>query len=75
MNDHRVSLLAPAGLVIGGMLGMVGSFVPSPTLRSLCWGLDGIALIVATALLAVHHVRRGNELVAAGFLVSSRAKR
>src|SRR6185436_10458547 len=33
------------------------------------WGLDGTALIVATALLAIHHVRRGNEAAAAGFLV------
>jgi hypothetical protein len=31
--------------------------------------LDGIALIVATALLTMHHFRRGNDVVAAGFLV------
>jgi hypothetical protein len=31
--------------------------------------LDGIALIVATALLTVHHFRRGNDAMAAGFLV------
>jgi hypothetical protein len=31
--------------------------------------LDGTALILATALLTVHHLRRGNDLVAAGYLV------
>ena len=69
MNDRRAPLLAPAGLIVGGILGMAGTFVPSASLRSLLWGLDGIALIVATALLAVHHMRRGNDVVAAGFLV------
>ena len=31
--------------------------------------VDGTALIVAAALLAVHHGRRGNDLAAAGFLL------
>ena len=48
---------------------MAGTFVPSASLRALLWGLDGVALIAATALLTVHHFRRGNDLVAAGFLV------
>jgi hypothetical protein len=48
---------------------MAGTFVPSAALRGLAWGVDGTALIVASALLAVHHVRRGNDLAAAGFLV------
>ncbi len=48
---------------------MAGTFVPSASLRGLLWGLDGIALIVATALLTVHHLQRGSGTVAAGFLV------
>jgi hypothetical protein len=48
---------------------MAGTFAPSASLRGLLWGLDGTALIVATALLTIHHVRRGNDLAAAGFLV------
>ena len=48
---------------------MAGTFAPSAALRGLAWGLDGTALIVASALLAVHHFRRGNDLAAAGFLV------
>ena len=69
MSDPRIRPMAPIGLVIGAVLGMAGTFVPSASLRGLLWGLDGIALIVAGALLAVHHFRRGNDLVSAGFLV------
>jgi hypothetical protein len=69
MSDWRPGLLAPGGLVIGAVFGMAGTFVPSASLRGLLWGLDGIALIVATALLTIHHFRRGNDVVAAGFLV------
>ena len=69
MSDRVSRLLAPSGLVIGAVLGMAGTFVPSASLRALLWGLDGVALIAATALLTVHYFRRGNDLVAAGFLV------
>src|SRR5262249_11989814 len=68
-SDQSLRLISPSGLVIGAVLGMAGTFVPSNSLRGLLWGLDGIALIVATALLTIHHLRRGNEAVAAGFLV------
>jgi hypothetical protein len=55
--------------VVGAVLGVVGTFAPSPDLRGLAWGLDGTALIVAASLLTIHHCRRGNELAAAGFLI------
>jgi len=61
--------VAAIGLVIGAILGMAGAFVPSASLRGLAWGLDGTALTGAAALLTVHHLRRGNDIVAAGFLV------
>jgi hypothetical protein len=48
---------------------MAGTLAPSAPWRGLAWGLDGTALVVATALLAIHHVRRGHDVVAAGFLV------
>lgn len=48
---------------------MAGTFVPSHSLRGLLWGLDGIALVTATALLAICHFRRGNDVIAAGFLI------
>ena len=61
--------VAAAGLVIGALLGMAGSFASSAELRGLAWTVDGVALVVASALLFVHHLRRGNEQLAAGFLV------
>ena len=61
-------LLASASLVVGGVLGMVGSFAP-PAVRGIAWGLDGTALVLGVALLAVHHIMLGNEQLAAGFLV------
>ncbi len=69
MSDSRLRLIAAIGLVIGAVLGMAGTFAPSASLRGLAWGLDGTTLIVAAALLTIHHCRRGNDLVAAGFLV------
>jgi len=57
------------GLVIGALLGMAGAFARSASLRGLLWGVDGTALVVACALLTVHHLRRGNDLAAGGFLV------
>lgn len=68
MSD-RHPLLASAGLVIGGILGMAGTFVPSASLRGLLWGLDGIALVTAAAVLTIRHFRKGNDVVAAGFLL------
>lgn len=69
MSEQRLRVVAVAGLVVGAVLGMVGTFVPSPELRGLSWGIDGTALVVASALLAVHHLRRGDLQLAAGFLV------
>ena len=69
MRDHRLRLIAAAGLVIGALLGMAGSFAPTAALRGLAWGIDGTAIVIASALLVVHHLRDGDELLAAGYLV------
>jgi hypothetical protein len=69
VSDSRLRLIAAGGLVLGAVLGMAGTFAPSASLRGLAWGLDGTALIVATALLTIHHFRQGNDAVAAGFLI------
>jgi hypothetical protein len=69
MQEKSTKLIASTGLLIGGILGMVGSFVPSASLRSLAWGLDGIGLIVAGALLVVYYFRKGEDTTAAGFLI------
>ena len=67
--DRRMRSLAIAGLAIGAILGLAGTFAPSPALRGLAWGIDGVALIVASAVLTVRYFRRGDDMVATGFLV------
>lgn len=69
MDSKRLRAVAAAALVIGALLGMAGSFTPSDQLRRLAWAADGIALIVGSALLVVHHLRERDDLLAAGFLV------
>ena len=70
-KEKSTKITASIGLLIGGILGMAGSFAPSASLRSLAWGLDGTALIVASALLAVYYFRKGYDATAAGFLIFS----
>lgn len=61
MSGKRLGVVGAAGLVIGGLLGMVGSFVPSAELRGIAWGIYGIAIVCGCALLAVHHLRQEND--------------
>lgn len=68
MSNKKLSALTAICLVAGAILGMVGSFA-SPGVRGIAWGLDGTALVVGTALLAVHYILLQNELLAAGFLI------
>lgn len=68
MSNNQLKIFTIACLVIGSLLGIVGSFSP-PTVRGVAWGLDGTALVLGTALLAVHHLKLGHEQLAAGFLV------
>jgi hypothetical protein len=69
VSDRQAERLAAVCLVVGSVFGVAGTFVPSASVRGVAWGIDGIALIVGTALLAVHFVRLGQTVVAAGFLV------
>jgi hypothetical protein len=68
MNE-RPSVVAPICLVLGAALGLAGTFVPSAALRGLAWGIDGVALVIAGAILTIHHLRQDRDLVAAGFIV------
>jgi hypothetical protein len=69
MRDEQLRTIAAAGLVAGAVLGMAGSFAPSAEMRGLAWGIDGVALVVATALLGLLWLRRGDTSLAAGFLI------
>ena len=68
-NTRSLKLLACVGLGLGGLLGMAGSFAPSDALRGLAWGIDGVSLVIASALLSVLFYRKGEDLVAAGYIV------
>ena len=69
MATDRPSAVAPICLVAGALLGLAGSFAPSASLRGLAWGIDGTALVVAAALLAIHCLQQNHGTIAAGFLV------
>ena len=66
---RNLRLLAVAGLIAGGVLGMAGSIVTSDQVRALCWAVDGVGVIIATTILGLAHVRSGRLEVAAGFLI------
>jgi hypothetical protein len=68
MSKNRLHLLAAVCLVVGSILGLVGSFTPT-AVRGIVWGLDGTLLVIGAALLAVHHLKRGHEQLVAGFIV------
>ncbi len=69
LADKRRDRVTIVGLAIGGIFGMAGSFVPHAPLRQLFWTFDGVGIIVAAALLAVKFFRKGNDTLAASFLV------
>jgi hypothetical protein len=65
------NVVAAIGFALGGAFGMIGTFVSERRVQAACWGLDGVGLVVATALLALQFFRKGRDVVAAGFLVFS----
>jgi hypothetical protein len=69
MNDNGLRVLASTGLAVGGIFGLAGTFAPSASLRGLAWGIDGIGLVMASAVLTIVFYRRDQDLVASGFLV------
>jgi hypothetical protein len=69
VNNRTLRNLAAVGLALGGVFGLAGTFAPSEGLRGLAWGVDGLGLVMASALLAVGYFRDGHDAIAAGFLV------
>src|SRR5438132_101656 len=61
--------LAVIGLALGGVFGMMGTFVSEPSVRAASWAIDGVGLVAATVLLTLRFFRAGNDTVAGGFLV------
>jgi len=48
---------------------MLRTMVAERNLQAAFWAVDGVGLVMATALLALKFLRTGNDVVAAGFLV------
>jgi hypothetical protein len=69
VDDRPLNIVAAFGLALGAAFGLAGTFAPRPHLRSVAWAIDGVGLVVATALLAFKFFRRGRDFVAAGLLV------
>jgi len=66
---NPTNVAAAIGLALGGVFGMLGTMVSERNLQAAFWAVDGVGLVVATALLALRFFRMGNDVVAAGFLV------
>lgn len=66
---NPVNGVAIAGLSLGAVFGLLGTFVAQRNVQSAAWGVDGVGLIVATALLSLKFFRKDSDIVAAGFLV------
>jgi hypothetical protein len=69
VSNWGLRVLAATGLAVGAVFGMAGTFAPSASLRGLAWGIDGVGLVMAAALLTFTFYREEQDLVASGFLV------
>lgn len=67
--SRNLRILAIVGLIVGAVLGIIGSLVSGEHVRGVCWAVDGTGVIVATAILALAYARAGRLDIAAGFLV------
>ena len=68
MKEKRI-IIAVIGLLMGCVLGIAGSVVPSDTFRNITWALGSAGIIAAGGLLTMYYLRKGWDGVAAGFLL------
>jgi hypothetical protein len=68
-SDRNRDLVAVVGLALGAVFGLAGTLVSQDPIRQVLWAIDGVGLVVATALLTVRFMRLDQDCVAAGFLV------
>jgi hypothetical protein len=50
---NPTNAIAACGLALGGALGMAGTIATQRNLQAAFWAIDGVALVVATSLLAL----------------------
>jgi hypothetical protein len=68
-EQRSLNIVAAAGLGVGAVFGLAGTLVEAAPVRQAFWAIDGVGIVVASALLAVKFLRNGNDWVAAGFIV------
>jgi hypothetical protein len=68
-DQKSLNIVAAVGLTLGAVLGLAGTLVEEASLRQAFWAIDGVGLVVASALLTMKYFKKGSECVAAGFLV------
>ena len=69
MTQRLIIRTAAAGLLVGCVLGMIGTAVPSDKIRNVLWAVDSCGLILAAALLTPYCFKRGYDVVGAGFFI------
>jgi hypothetical protein len=66
---RKLNLLPVIGLALGAIFGLAGTMVEQPHLQQIFWAIDSAGLVMATSLLSLKFFRKGNDIVATGFLV------
>jgi hypothetical protein len=73
-SGKPIVITAATGLVIGALLGLIGSIIPFDTFRNITWGIGSGSLILAALALVMFYFRKGWDLVAVGFLAYALAE-
>jgi hypothetical protein len=68
-RGKKLNIVAAAGLAVGAVFGLAGTIVTHPHLQAALWGIDSVGLVTAAALLTVKFLRKGCDVIAAGFLI------
>lgn len=63
----RSRALIVGGLIVGAILGFSGNFFEKGDAQSVLYGISAVGLIVASVLMAMEQVAKGDVLAAAGF--------
>jgi hypothetical protein len=67
--QRTLNVVAAIGLGLGAVFGLAGTMVTASPLQNTAWAIDSVGLVIATALLTLKFFRRGEDVVAGGFLV------
>ena len=68
-THRKLNIVAATGLAIGAVFGLAGTIVTHSHLQATLWAIDSVGLVMATTLLTVKFLRKGCDVIAAGFLV------